>query len=120
NRVFLIKHSYADGWHLPGGGVEPGETFLEALGRELREEGNIELSGRPPLHGIYFHPLYSNRDHVAIYLVREFRQFAPPVPTHEIIGHGFFALDQLPDDTTTGTRARIAEVLHGAPKSQRW
>lgn len=119
-RVFLIKHSYADGWHMPGGGVETGETLLDALARELHEEGNIELTVTPALHGVYFHPLYSRRDHVALYVVRHFRQTAQPVPNREIVAHGFFALDALPPDTTAGTRARIAEVLHGRPVSQRW
>jgi 8-oxo-dGTP pyrophosphatase MutT (NUDIX family) len=119
-RVFLIKHSYSEGWQLPGGGVEAGETLLEALARELAEEGNIELTGPPVLHGIYFHPFYSNRDHVTIYAVRDFRQSAPPIPDREIVAHGFFSLDGLPPDTTAGTRARIAEVTAGKPASERW
>jgi ADP-ribose pyrophosphatase YjhB (NUDIX family) len=119
-RVFLIKHTYTTGWHLPGGGVEAGETLLQALGRELLEEGNIELVGPPLLHGICFQPIYSARDHVAVYVVRSFRQSAPPQPDREIAAHGFFAIDALPADTTTGTRARIAEVMAGKPAAERW
>jgi hypothetical protein len=74
----------------------------------------------PALHGVFFHPLYSRRDHVALYVVRAFRQTAEPTPNREILAHGFFPLDALPEDTTRGTRARIAEVLHGAPVSQHW
>jgi 8-oxo-dGTP pyrophosphatase MutT (NUDIX family) len=119
-RVFLVRHSYIAGWHLPGGGVETGETLRAALARELREEGNIELAGTPVLHGIYFNERVSRRDHVALYVVRAFRQDTPPQPDHEIVAHGFFAPDRLPQDTTRGTRERIAEVLGGAPVADHW
>ena len=119
-RVFLIKHTYADGWHLPGGGVEAGETLMQAMASELREEGNIALTGPPLLHGVFFHPVYSQRDHVSVYVVRDFRQIAPPEPNREIAAHGFFPFDALPPDTTAGTRARIAEVLSGKPATERW
>ena len=119
-RIFLIKHSYVDGWHLPGGGVETGETFLGALTRELAEEGNIVMTAPPALHGIFFNQRASRRDHVALFIVREFRQDAPPRPNYEIIEHGFFAPDALPDGTSRATHARIAEVFGGAAVSELW
>jgi ADP-ribose pyrophosphatase YjhB (NUDIX family) len=119
-RIFLVKHSYVRGWHLPGGGVEAGETLPEAIARELHEEGNIDVTEPPRLHGVFFNDRDSRRDHVALFVVRAFRQSAAPVPDHEIVAHGFFAIDALPDDTTAGTRARIIEVLGGAPVSERW
>ena len=77
DRVFLVKHSYVSGWHLPGGGVEAGETLREALQRELFEEGRIEISGEPALHGLFLNSHVSPRDHVAVYLVRHFTQECP-------------------------------------------
>ena len=119
-RIFLVKHSYVEGWHLPGGGVETGETLLTALARELAEEGNILLTAPPLLHGVFFNKRVSRRDHVALFIVREFRQDALPRPNREIIAHGFFALDALPDGVGRATRARIAEVFGGAAVSELW
>ena len=119
-RIFLVKHSYISGWYLPGGGVEAGETLLQALARELREEGNIEMTEPPRLHGMFFNNRVSRRDHVALFVVRAFHQSAAPVPDREIVAHGFFDLEALPNDTTASTRARIIEVLGGAPASEQW
>ena len=119
-KVFLVRHSYVAGWHLPGGGVEVGETFLEALRRELVEEGRIELTGEPVLHGVFFNGHVSRRDHVAVYIVRQFRQDRLPAPNHEIVECGFYDAGALPADTTRGTRLRIAEVLHGAAPVATW
>jgi ADP-ribose pyrophosphatase YjhB (NUDIX family) len=119
-RVFLVKHSYVAGWHLPGGGVETGETLLVALERELREEGNIELTEAPVLHAVYFNRRTSRRDHVVLYIVRAFRQTAPPQPNSEIVAHGFFATNELPADTAPATRERIAEVLTGRATAEIW
>jgi len=119
-RIFLVRHTYVRGWHLPGGGVEPGETLGAALARELAEEGNILLTGPARLHGMFFNSRVSRRDHVACFIVEDFRQTAPAAPNREIAAAGFFALDQMPGDTTAGTRARVAEVLLGTPPSDRW
>ena len=119
-RIFLVKHSYVAGWHLPGGGVETGETLLEALTRELAEEGNIQLGSTPHLYGIYFNKRTSRRDHVALFIVRDFQQNGQLQANHEIIEHGFFAPDALPEDATRATRARIAEVIDGTAISELW
>jgi 8-oxo-dGTP pyrophosphatase MutT (NUDIX family) len=119
-RVFLVKHSYVGGWHLPGGGVEAGETLATALARELREEGNIELGEAPFFFAVYFNRRVSRRDHVALYVVRSFHQSAAPQPNSEIVAHGFFALESLPEDTSRATRERIAEVLNGRSVAELW
>jgi len=120
NRVLLVRHTYVPGYFFPGGGVEGGETMEEAMRRELVEETNVEAEGSLTLHGIYLNRAASKRDHVALYVVRDFRRIGPHVPDREIAEAGFFAIDALPPATTRATRARIAEALMGARPSAYW
>jgi 8-oxo-dGTP pyrophosphatase MutT (NUDIX family) len=120
NRVFLVRHSYLTGWYLPGGGVDLGETMEQAMRRELKEEGDIDLTGAAVLHGIFLNSHISRRDHVAVYVVRHFRQDRLPAPNREIVECGFFAVTALPEGTTRGTRLRLAEVLEGKPLIATW
>src|SRR5918998_367243 len=112
-QVFLVRHTYVPGWHLPGGGVEPGETALVALGRELREEAAIEITGGARLQGVYLNVHASERDHVLVYVVRDFRVLEAKRPDREIAEAGFFPLDALPEDTTPATRRRLQEITSG-------
>ncbi|UCI09290.1 NUDIX domain-containing protein [Mesorhizobium sp. B1-1-8] len=120
NSVFLIRHTYVPGWQLPGGGVEVGETLVEALARELAEEGNIALAAPPVLKSMHFNRRASNRDHVGLYLIEAFSQTAPKLPDHEIAEADFFPLDRLPEETTPATLRRIAEVFQGGQTSAYW
>src|SRR5580704_6398763 len=93
----------------------------DALAHGGKEPFGARRSFRPPvLHGLFFNSRVSQRDHVALFIVRSFRQQRVPVPNREIAAHGFYSFDALPENTTPGTRARIAEVMLGAPLSERW
>lgn len=118
--VFLVRHTYVPGWHLPGGGVEWGQSTEEALRIELLEEGHIEMRTSPALLGIYAQQSVSRRDHVLLYLVSDAIQLRPRLADREIAESGFFPLDQLPPGTTRATRQRLAEWLGHAPRSQVW
>ena len=120
DRVFLVRHGYVPGWHFPGGGVDPGESCHQAMARELVEEARIEAIGPAHLHGIFFNRDASRRDHVAVYIVRDYRVLGDRPPDWEIQESGFFARNALPADTTRGTRRRLAEIFDGAETTQDW
>ncbi len=120
NRVLLVRHSYLPGWHLPGGGVDAGETLQQAVARELREETSVELNGPAQLFGIYFNNRYSKRDHIAVFVARDFRIAGTRKPDWEIRDVQFFTIDALPPDTARATRDRILEVVEELPSPPTW
>ena len=120
SKVLLVRHGYRPGWHFPGGGVERNETLLVALERELEEETGVIATGQPVLHGMFSNAENFPGDHIALFVVREWEQPAVPRPNAEIAEQRFFAVDDVPADTDSGARRRMAELFQGKSVSVKW
>ncbi len=119
-RIFLVRHTYVPGWHFPGGGVEIGETVFDAVEKELLEEANIVLNQPADLFGFYYNGRSFRRDHVALFVTRDWRQPEPPTANVEIAEHGWFDLSALPEETTAATIRRIEEIASGSLPAKDW
>lgn len=123
SRVALVRHTYLDGWYLPGGGVKKGESTLAAIRRELREEIAIENVRIAHVLGVYHSMREGKDDHVVIYIAHAVTDGDTPLcPTDmiEIEQARWFALDDLPDSLSPATRRRIDEYRSAASIAERW
>ncbi|MFN3743076.1 MAG: NUDIX domain-containing protein [Hyphomicrobiaceae bacterium] len=118
--ILLVRHTYTAGWHLPGGGVEFGESIEESLARELDEEAGIIMEGAPALVGIYDNRALFPGDHVAIYIVRQWRRNRVPAANMEIAETGFFHPDALPETIVPAARRRIEEMRGRRAREPVW
>ncbi len=118
-RICLVRHTYREGWFLPGGGVKVGESLVEAMSRELREETGIELPETPQrVHGVYSSFSEHKSDHVVVFVVQDWE--VGPTTSPEIAEVGWFAPDELPQGTSAATTRRIKEHVTGVPPGHRW
>lgn len=118
-RFLLVKHTYSPGWIFPGGGVETGETCLEAAEREVREEAQVIAKGPFELHGIFSNHRDFPGDHLAFYILRDF-EVQTFTPNMEIADARFFSPHEIPPTTTQGSRRRMAEIANGCAPSALW
>lgn len=117
-QFLLVRHTYAPGWMFPGGGIDPGESLEEAVKRELFEEVGVRVASRPQLVSVHTNFQHFKGDHVGVFLISDWAQ--EPSSSLEIAEWGFFSADNLPEETTGGTRRRIAEILEGRPGAAEW
>ncbi len=106
--VLLIRQTYTNGWFMPGGGVDRGETLDGAARREAIEEAGAELHDLSLL-GAYTNFKEWKSDHNIVFLSTDFALTGQP--DHEIAELRFFHLDNLPDDLWPGHRQRLQEYL---------
>ncbi len=112
-RVLLVKPSYKDGWEIPGGYVERGESPLAAATREIKEELGVDLDitdllvldwAPHPAEGDKLLVIFRGRtlDHDDLTRFR--------LDKSEIVDAEFFPVDQLADLMPARLARRVAEA----------
>jgi 8-oxo-dGTP pyrophosphatase MutT (NUDIX family) len=116
--VVLVRQTYMQGLHLPGGGVSAGEPPATAIMRELREEIGLISAAPPEFVGLYTRQFGFVTNVVALYRVRDAKfDFKPNLEIREI---AIVDPHMPPNETRPGTRRRLAELVGAAPISPYW
>ena len=104
NRLLMLRHADTGLWTLPGGALEPGESFVQTAARELHEETGLtadRLEALEMFAGPEYRFTYPNGD-VVDYVSVLYRahgvsgELRPQMD--EVLEVGWFGLDELPQD----------------------
>ena len=109
-QVVLVRHTYMNGWFMPGGGVKRRETLDHAARREAHEETGAALNNLT-LVGAYTNFNEWKSDHNILFCSTDFTISGKH--DLEIAEVRFFCLDALPADLLPGHRRRLEEYRDG-------
>ena len=107
NRILCVRANYGSGyWSTPGGRVEPGESRVAALKREVLEETGYIIEPEE-LIGVYVKPY---RDDLVLSFHARILAQRKWIPNEEIAEIGFYPVDNLPDKISMAARTRILDA----------
>ena len=108
DRLLCVRMNYgARNWTTPGGRVESGESPIEALKREVREETGFEIEPTD-LVGVYAKPF---EDDIVLCFEAQIIDRSAWSPNEEISAVQFFDSSTLPDDMTFVVRTRVIDGI---------
>ena len=109
------KAAYPDVWELPGGVVEAGESELEALRRELREELGVRIATDSASHLCRLTVRPAGQPALlSAWLVRDWQGTPANVAPGEHVDIRWFGLDELPPPAHVPVRTALLDALRGA------
>jgi ADP-ribose pyrophosphatase YjhB (NUDIX family) len=114
DNVLLIRHTYLNGWFMPGGGLNRNESLEQAARREAKEETGAEL-GEVTLLGIFTNFVQWKTDHTVVFLCKDFKITGKP--DAEIAEMKQFALSELPEYVYKSHRDLLDAYKSGDIKS---
>jgi 8-oxo-dGTP diphosphatase len=110
SRILCVRMNYATlAWTTPGGRVEPGESPIEALKREVLEESGLDVVVEE-LIGVYSKP---HKDDLVLFFGARIAHHNPWQPNDEIAQIGYFGRNELPQPMGFVARTRIIDALDG-------
>ncbi len=118
NEVLLARRfqtGYEDGkYSVPAGHVEAGETFSEALIREVGEEVGITLDSHQVRLGHIMHRKSSDSERIDVFFVAEvWRGDITNREPEKCDDLDWFAFDQLPENTIPYIRQALMNIQSG-------
>ena len=109
-RILCVKRNYGPkNWTTPGGRMEPGESPIEAIEREVQEETGYLVRAKRLIGA----QSATYKDDLALVIEAEIIGKEEWQPNQEISEMGFFFRDELPQPMHPKTQERIQDAFDG-------